>query len=67
LLLTDENDFNEAAAVALEGMLDERVYRGAAPATMSAAPYTAGKILFGLPTPGQRSPADAAVRFIRFG
>ena len=36
LLLTDEDDFNALAAVALEGTLDGGVYRVAAPARTSA-------------------------------
>ena len=49
LLLTDQNDFNALAAVALEGMLDEGVYRVPAPRhnVGVVAPFTPGELLFG--------------------
>lgn len=49
LLLTDENDFNALAAVALEGTFDGGVYRVAAPSQTVGvvAPFTQGGLLFG--------------------
>jgi NhaP-type Na+/H+ or K+/H+ antiporter len=49
LLLTDEDDFNALAAVALEGTLDGGVYRVAAPGQSIGvvAPFTPGELLFG--------------------
>ncbi|MGH9228809.1 MAG: cation:proton antiporter [Acidimicrobiales bacterium] len=54
LLLTDEDDFNALAAVALEGMLDDGIYRIAAPSqdVGVVAPFTRGEILFGGPLTG---------------
>jgi hypothetical protein len=54
LLLTDEDDFNALAAVALEGTLDEGVYRVAAPSqdVGVVAPFTRGELLFGAPLTG---------------
>ncbi len=48
LLLTDEDDFNALAAAALEGTLDEGVYRVAAPSQDVGviAPFTPGELLF---------------------
>jgi NhaP-type Na+/H+ or K+/H+ antiporter len=49
LLLTEEDDFNALAAVALEGMLDGGVYRIMAPSQSVGvvAPFTEGELLFG--------------------
>jgi NhaP-type Na+/H+ or K+/H+ antiporter len=49
LLLTDQDDFNALAAVALEGMLDDGVYRVMAPRQNVGviAPFTRGELLFG--------------------
>jgi hypothetical protein len=49
LLLTDEDDFNALAAVALEGMLDDGVYRVRAPRQNVGviAPFAPGELLFG--------------------
>jgi NhaP-type Na+/H+ or K+/H+ antiporter len=49
LLLTDEDDFNALAAVALEGTLDGGVYRAGAPSDSVGvvAPFTRGELLFG--------------------
>jgi NhaP-type Na+/H+ or K+/H+ antiporter len=49
LLLTDQDDFNALAAVALEGMLDDGVYRVMAPRHNIGvvAPFTRGELLFG--------------------
>ena len=49
LLLTDQDDFNALAAVALEGMLDGGVYRVMAPrqSVGVVAPFTRGELLFG--------------------
>jgi NhaP-type Na+/H+ or K+/H+ antiporter len=49
LLLTEEDDFNALAAVALEGTLDHGVYRVAAPSqdVGVVAPFTRGELLFG--------------------
>lgn len=54
LLLTDEDDFNALAAVALEGTLDGGVYRVAAPdhSVGVVAPFTPGEVLFGAPLTG---------------
>ena len=54
LLLTDENDFNALAAVALQGTLDGGVYRVAAPSrdVGVVAPFTRGEVLFGGPLTG---------------
>jgi NhaP-type Na+/H+ or K+/H+ antiporter len=54
LLLTDENDFNALAAVALQGTLDDGVYRVAAPSrdVGVVAPFTRGEVLFGGPLTG---------------
>ena len=48
LLLTDEDDFNALAAVALDGTFDGRVYRVAAPSQSVGvvAPFTRGELLF---------------------
>ncbi len=49
LLLTEEDDFNALAAIALEGTLDDGVYRIAAPSRSVGvvAPFTRGELLFG--------------------
>jgi NhaP-type Na+/H+ or K+/H+ antiporter len=54
LLLTEEDDFNALAAVALEGTLDDGVYRVAAPRqdVGVVAPFTRGELLFGDPLTG---------------
>jgi NhaP-type Na+/H+ or K+/H+ antiporter len=54
LLLTDEDDFNALAAVALEGTLAGGVYRVAAPGrdVGVVAPFTRGEVLFGAPLTG---------------
>jgi NhaP-type Na+/H+ or K+/H+ antiporter len=54
LLLTEEDDFNALAAVALEGTLDGGVYRVAAPSldVGVVAPFTRGELLFGGPLTG---------------
>jgi NhaP-type Na+/H+ or K+/H+ antiporter len=54
LLLTNEDDFNALAAVALEGTLDGGVYRVAAPSqdVGVVAPFTRGELLFGGPLTG---------------
>ena len=54
LLLTDEDDFNALAAVALQGTLDDGVYRVAAPGrdVGVVAPFTRGEVLFGGPLTG---------------
>jgi NhaP-type Na+/H+ or K+/H+ antiporter len=54
LLLTDEDDFNALAAVALQGTLDGGVYRVAAPSrdVGVVAPFTRGEVLFGGPLTG---------------
>jgi len=54
LLLTDENDFNALAAVALQGTLDDGVYRVAASSrdVGVVAPFTRGEVLFGGPLTG---------------
>ncbi len=54
LLLTEEDDFNALAAVALEGTLDGGVYRVATPSqdVGVVAPFTRGELLFGGPLTG---------------
>jgi NhaP-type Na+/H+ or K+/H+ antiporter len=54
LLLTDQDDFNALAAVGLEGMLDDGVYRVMAPEQNVGvvAPFTQGELLFGGPLTG---------------
>jgi hypothetical protein len=54
LLLTEEDDFNALAALALEGTLDHGVYRVAAPRqdVGVVAPFTRGEVLFGDPLTG---------------
>jgi hypothetical protein len=54
LLLTEEDDFNALAAVALEGTLDHGVCRVAAPSqdVGVVAPFTRGELLFGDPLTG---------------
>jgi NhaP-type Na+/H+ or K+/H+ antiporter len=54
LLLTEEDDFNALAAVALEGTLDHGVYRVAAPSqdVGVVAPFTRGELLFRAPLTG---------------
>ena len=67
LMVTDEDDFNALAAVALEGTLDGGVYRVAAPRqdVGVVAPFTPGEILFPAPLTGaeiaRRHRAGAAV------
>jgi NhaP-type Na+/H+ or K+/H+ antiporter len=55
LLLTEEDDFNALAAVALDGTLDGGVYRVAAPSQSVGvvAPFTRGEILFGATLTGE--------------
>jgi hypothetical protein len=49
LLLTGEDDFNALASTVLYGLVDDRVYRLAAPMRSNGvvAPYTGADILFG--------------------
>jgi NhaP-type Na+/H+ or K+/H+ antiporter len=70
LLLTEEDDFNALAAVALEGTLDGGVYRVAAPSqdVGVVAPFTQGELLFRDPLTGveiarrHREGAEVVVR-----
>ena len=49
MLLTEEDDFNALAAIALEGTLDDGVFRIGAPSRSVGvvAPFTGGELLFG--------------------